>query len=102
MIKRILNLEIALNWYKDIEMIANPGKFQFIILSKNTVSHSIVIKKKMLESQKSVKLLGLSMNNKLNFRIHINNISKVASAKIEGLARIKSRLNLLQAKMTQF
>ena len=42
------------------------------------------------------------MNNKLNFRIHINNISKVASAKIEGLARIKSRLNLLQAKMTQF
>ena len=37
------NLEIALKWFKDNQMIANPGKFQFMILSKNTINISIVI-----------------------------------------------------------
>ena len=46
-----------------------------------------------------MKLLGLTIDNKLNFRIHINNICKVASAKIKGLGRIRNRLNLLQAKI---
>ena len=48
---------------------------------------------------KSLKLLGLTIDNKLNFGIHINNICKVASAKIKGLGRIRSRLNLSQAKL---
>ena len=80
-------------------MMANPGKFQFMILSKNTINESTVINNKMIESSKSVKLLGLTIDNKLNFRIHINNICKVASAKIKGLGRIKSRLNSSQAKI---
>ena len=46
-----------------------------------------------------MKLLGLTIDNKLNFEIHINNICKVASAKIKGLGRIRNRLNLSQAKI---
>ena len=80
-------------------MIANPGKFKFMILSKNAINKSIVIKNKTIESSKSVKLLGLTTDNKLNFGIHINNICKVASAKIKGLGRISNRLNLAQAKI---
>ena len=79
-------------------MMANPGKFQFMILSKNTINKSIVINNKTIESSKSVKLLGLTIDNKLNFGIHINNICKVASAKIKGLGKIRGRLNLSQAK----
>ena len=37
------NLMIALKWLKDNQMSANPGKFQFMILSKNTINKSIVI-----------------------------------------------------------
>ena len=61
-------------------MLANPGKFEFMILSKNTVSKSIVTDSKTIELSKSVKLLGLTIDNKLKFGIHINNICKVASA----------------------
>ena len=82
-------------WFKDNQMMANPGKFQFMILSKNTINKSIVIGNKTIESSKSVKLLGLTIDNKSNFGIHINNICKVASAKIKGLGRIRNRLNLL-------
>ena len=80
-------------------MMTNSGKFQFMILSRNTINKSIVINNKTIESSKSVKLLRLTIDNKLNFGIHINNICKVASAKIKGLGRIRSRLNLSQTKI---
>ena len=76
-------------------MMTNPGKFQFMVLSKNTINKSIVIDNKTIESSKSVKLLELTIDNKLNFGIYINNICKVAS----GLGRIRNRLNLSQAKI---
>ena len=79
------DLKIALKWFQDNQMMANPGKFKFMILSINTINKSIVINNKTIESSKSVKLLGLTIDNNLNFGIHINNICKVASAKIKGL-----------------
>ena len=93
------DLKVALKSFKDNQMMANPGKSQFMILWKNTINKSIVINNKTIESSKSVKLLGLTIDNKLNFGIHINNISKEASAKVKGLERIRSRLNLSQAKI---
>ena len=57
-----------------------------------------MIDNKTTESSKSVKLFGLTNDNKSNFGIHINNICKVPSAKIKGLRRIRNRLNLSQAK----
>ena len=85
------DLKIALKWFQDNQMMANPGKLQFTILSKKTINKSIVIDNKTIESLKSVKLLGSTIDNKLNFGIHINNVCKVASAKIKGLGRIRNR-----------
>ena len=93
------DLKKALKWFKNNQMLANPGKFQFMILFKNTINKPIVIDNKMIESSKSMKLLGLTIDRKLNFGIHINNICKVASAKIKCFGRIKNRLNLSQAKI---
>ena len=85
------DLKIALKLFKGNQMMANPGKFQFMILIKNTINKSIVIDNKTIESSKSVKLLGLTIDNKLNFGIHIDNKCKVASAKMKGLGRIRNR-----------
>ena len=93
------DLKIVLKWFEDNQMMANPGKFQFIILSKNLINKLFVIDNKTIKSSKSVKLLGLTIDNKLNFGININSICKVASAKIKGLGRIRNRLSLLQAKI---
>ena len=65
--------------------MANPGKFEFMILIENTINKSIVINNKTIELSKAVELLGLTIDNKLNFGIHINNICKVASAEIKRL-----------------
>ena len=54
----------------------------------------------MIESSKSGKLLGLTINSKLNFGIPMNNYAKyMASAKIKVLGRIRKKINLLQAKI---
>ena len=37
------DVKIALNCFKDKQMMANPGKFQFMILSKNTINKSTVV-----------------------------------------------------------
>ena len=46
-----------------------------------------------------MKLLGLTIDNKLNFGNHINNSCQVARAKIKGLATMRNRSNLSQAKI---
>ena len=92
-------LKIAVKWFKDNHMVANLGKFQFNILSKNANNKSIVANNKTIESLNSGKMLGLTIDNKLDFGIHINNICKVASVKIKGLGRIRNKLNLSQAKI---
>ena len=61
------DLKIALKWFKDNQMMANPEKFQLMILNNNTINKSIVINNKTIEPFKSVKLLGLTIDNKLNF-----------------------------------
>ena len=46
-----------------------------------------------------MKLPGLTLKNKLNFESNINNACKVARAKIKGLATMRKRSNLSQAKI---
>ena len=41
------DLKIVLKWFKDNQMMANPGKFQFMILSKNAINKSIAIDKRL-------------------------------------------------------
>ena len=49
------DMKVALKWFKDNQMMATPGTFQFMILSKNTINKSFVVGNKMIESLKSVK-----------------------------------------------
>ena len=42
-------LKIAFKQFKDNQMMSNPEKFQFMILSKNTINKSIVIDNKTIE-----------------------------------------------------
>ena len=56
-------------------MKANPDKLQFIILG-NTDSHKLQIGDITTKSVSSVKLPGITIDSKLSFKEHINNIVK--------------------------
>ena len=64
-------------------MIVNPNKFQAMLVSKNenTISENltIYINDVDIRPMNSVKLLWITVDNKLNFENHISLICKSAS-----------------------
>ena len=58
-------------------MVANPDKFQAIILHKRKRDHTdkrITVDSQQIKVVSSVKLLGSQLDGKLNFKLHISNI----------------------------
>ena len=60
-------------------MIVNPDKFEAIIAKKNAKikdSYPLKINDQIINSENSVKPLGIEINNKLSFDKHISNLCK--------------------------
>ena len=89
----ILKSEVALSWLENNEMIANPEKFHAILLRKNQTNTSgepININGKMIKSEETVKLLGVTLDYRLDFDPHISNICKKAATQLNVFKRLKA------------
>ena len=63
-------------------MVANPDKFQLMFLGQKIKPQiDITVDNVNINSVDSVKLLGVVIDNKLNFVEHIKNICKIAKHK---------------------
>ena len=71
---RHYDLKMRLKWSKHNQMMANPAKFLFMMLSRATVNHSIEMLIKKKASSKSVTLLGLTIHKVLSFYILISDL----------------------------
>ena len=81
-------------------MIVNPGKFQSIIIDKKKQDHTketFEIEDKVIEA--SVKLLGVQIDDKLNFNLHITNICRSAANQLNALIRLKQFLRFEATKV---
>ena len=88
----VLQKEISnvLYWFKVNSMAANPDKFQLMFLGKNKDNIAkISFENIILQPTNCVKLLGINIDNKLNFNNHVQALCKNASNKIKALFRIK-------------
>ena len=75
-------------------MDANPTKFQCIGLSRrNEISLSFSIEDNIINSDNQIKVLGVTLDDKLNFDAHVSNICRKASLQINALKRISKYLN---------
>ena len=84
--------EVVINWFSNNEKILNPGKFKSIILTKNKsddIPTEFSIGTDIVSIEKSVKLSGIHLDNRLNFNLHINRICKSASSQLNPLVRLK-------------
>ena len=82
----------AINWFSINQMIANPDKFKAIIFDKRNTDFSktkLAVNGQNLEIVTSVKLLGIQIDNQLNFNEHINNICKSAANQLNALIRLR-------------
>ena len=80
-------------------MIVNPDKFKSIILTKNKsddIPTGFSIGTDIVSIEKSVKLLGIHLGNRLNFNLHIYTTCKSASSQLNTLVRPKHFLSFEQ------
>ena len=77
------------SWFYENYMVLNPKKCQFMCLGKNKDGQSLFYKNNIhLETTASKELLGVIIDNNLNFNDHINNICKKAGRKLNALSRL--------------
>ena len=89
-----------LRWFKENSMKVNPKKFQFMILGK-TPRQPIILNINQIKVDKSQKvvLLGLTIDNRLTFKDHVDMLCSTANYKLHALRRIRKYLTLEKAKL---
>ena len=70
--------ETAIKWFKQNGMIVNPDKFQGMVLGRHKQKEIINFKinRAEIKGQNSVTLLGVEIDNELNFNNELSNICK--------------------------
>ena len=82
-------------------MIVNPEKFQAIVVKKNAKmkdSYPLNINDLTINSENSVKLLGIEIDNKLPFEQHIATLGNKASDKLNAIDKIQKFMSLRKKK----
>ena len=73
---------MAINWFRNNNMIVNPDKFQLMLLQKSTkkvMQQKLLIDNNKIKSQNWVALLGSTTDNWLSFDDHISKLCDKAS-----------------------
>ena len=91
---------VVLNWFKVNSMAANTGIFQIMFLGSKIDNGKITfaIESKQIKCKREVKLMGITIDEKLTFTRHIANICSLANYRLRALTRIKRFLSTVQAK----
>ena len=80
-----------IKWFSDNNMTVNPKKFQAIIINRHNRSNRnccLTINASEIKSKESVTLLGIEIDNKLNFEEHVSTICKKANNQLNAISRI--------------
>ena len=98
------DLENIMKWFKLNHLVANPDKFQMMILGsvKQTLDLekvAINVDGVSIKPTNEVKLLGISFDRELNFRKHIDDLCIRANRNIRCLARLRNYLNVHQSRL---
>ena len=80
-------------------MVLNAGKCHFMCLGNNTENETFLFHNILMENSKEQKILGVIIDNKLNFKSHINELCKKASQKVAALSRLSSYLHNSEKKL---
>ena len=94
------DLRNVLDWFKINSVQANPSKFQFMVVGvKNIAPFSLNVNGKIIPCSNEAKLLGITFDNQLNLKKHIEELCKEASYKLHALRRIRGYLTVEKARI---
>ena len=82
---------LVLNWFRINEMKSNDDKCHLFVVNHDVTS--IKLGNETLKSADAVDLLGIKIDNKLNFHEHVSKLCKKGNQKLHALARISKYLS---------
>ena len=89
--------EKLFQWFSDNQMKANPEKCNLIVNSSENVT--INVNGNTIKSSEKVKLLGINIDKKLNFKDHIDQMCKKANQKLNALSRVAPYMEIAKRKL---
>ena len=75
-------------WFYENYLVLNPGKCHFMCLENNTENETFLFFNILMENSKEQIILGVTIDNKLNFKSHISELCKKPSQKISALCLV--------------
>ena len=91
----------ALGWYKNNHLLANPEKFQAFTINPRSVDKTnndevVRISDQIIRKTEQIKLLGVNIDDNLNFSSHISELCCVkASQKVGVLMRLRNLIQII-------
>ena len=83
----------AIDWFNENGMDSNAEKFQFLTLDKKgVVPSTISVQECTINTSNFIKVLGVTIDGKLNFDEHISKLCSKAAAQVNALKRISKYL----------
>ena len=83
------------NWFYENFMTLNSLRIHYMWLGKNIDNNEVLnFNNLTLKSSKEVEILGIKIDNNLDFNNHIKSICSKADQKLSVLLRISSNLNM--------
>ena len=103
-LKQILGSEseCAIEWFTRNGIFANPDKFKAFVTDKKRINYTnekIQISNEDIQIVPSVKLSGITIDDRLNFNNHISNICKSTTNQLNALVRLKIFLGSNERKV---
>ena len=83
-------------------MIVNPGKFQAMIINrfeKMKNKHEMYIEHKKITSEHSAKLVGIEIENELNFDNHVSTLYKKTGSQSNAVGRLRKYIGFLEKRL---
>ena len=73
--------------FHENQVALKPGKCHYVLISDDDPSHKIILNNNEIASSNKEKLLGIHLDNKLNFDSGITSLCKKAGKKLRALGR---------------
>ena len=89
---------ILIKWFSENYLVMNADK-SHLLVTKHHDKAFIIVDNETIENSKTVKLLGITIDNKLDFTEHVSNICNKASTKLHALARISNFMKPQKLRM---
>ena len=80
-----------LDWFRNNEMKPNEDKCHLLVINQENIS--VNVGKENISCSSSVDLLGIKIDDKLNFNEHVSKLCKKGNQKLHALARISKYMD---------